>query len=112
MVQPFRPEGFHKSFKQLKESGGNHSAVAGKASPDPGICEDYHERCQEWADAGECTKNPGYMKGEGSDQSGTCRKACQMCTMCTAGDRDCYRRNREIAGYLDLSDEVRQLMHH
>lgn len=28
---------------------------------DPGMCENYHEQCENWAKSGECEKNPGYM---------------------------------------------------
>ena len=28
---------------------------------EPGLCEDYHPQCVEWASHGECTKNQGFM---------------------------------------------------
>jgi hypothetical protein len=42
------------------------------AVPDDSDCIDSDERCELWADAGECSKNPGYML------SG-CAKACNVC---------------------------------
>ena len=109
IVQPFRPDGFTNAYKLLKDTG-DYARVAGPPPPDPGYCEDTNDRCDEWASAGECDKNPGFMKGEGSDQPGHCRKACGTCTECAEGDRTCYRENREAAGYLDLSEEVQQMM--
>lgn len=35
-------------------------------------CVDTHELCAEWADTGECEKNPGYMKR-------SCPKSCNVC---------------------------------
>lgn len=35
-------------------------------------CEDSHENCERWADAGECDKNPGFMKN-------SCQKSCNSC---------------------------------
>ena len=76
---------------------------------DPGICDDRHHKCAEWSAAGECDNNPGYMKGSASDNVGMCRKSCKVCETCKRGDAECYRRNREAAGYLDLKDEVKLL---
>jgi len=43
------------------------------------MCANFHDSCQQWADAGECTRNAGYMVG--SDGSGgDCRLACRKCT--------------------------------
>lgn len=39
--------------------------------------------------------------GQG-DKMGSCRKSCAVCGVCAPGDRECYRKNREQAGYLDL----------
>jgi len=36
-------------------------------------CVDHHRRCQEWADRGECKKNPRYMLR-------WCKKACKVCS--------------------------------
>ncbi|MCO5587110.1 hypothetical protein L7F22_041057 [Adiantum nelumboides] len=55
-----------------------HVGSFGWAMPKPTGCADEHERCAEWAAAGECTKNPAYMVG--SDQyAGACRKSCKVC---------------------------------
>jgi len=36
---------------------------------DPGICKDKNENsCKAWADAGECEKNPNFMKGGAGQQ--------------------------------------------
>jgi hypothetical protein len=35
-------------------------------------CENEHISCEEWANSGECTKNPGYMHSQ-------CQKACGTC---------------------------------
>ncbi|AEE77452.1 putative prolyl 4-hydroxylase 6 [Arabidopsis thaliana] len=42
------------------------------------VCVDDHESCQEWADAGECEKNPMYMVGS-ETSLGFCRKSCKAC---------------------------------
>eukprot|EP00803_Ostreobium_quekettii_P005044 evm.model.scf_116.6 EVM.evm.TU.scf_116.6 scf_116:58160-64021(-) len=76
---------------------------------DPGICQDYHNKCPTWASDNECEKNEEYMVGKG-DKIGSCRKSCFACDVCTADDRECYRKNREQAGYLDLDvdNEIRK----
>ena len=40
--------------------------------PDSGACEDHHEKCDEWATAGECSNNPGWMLKH-------CQDSCQVC---------------------------------
>jgi hypothetical protein len=35
-------------------------------------CKDQHEKCQIWADAGECTANPSWMHTN-------CQRACELC---------------------------------
>jgi len=35
-------------------------------------CRDHHERCSEWASAGECTINPSYMSHNCARSCGTC----------------------------------------
>lgn len=72
---------------------------------EPGLCEDEHVQCKEWADRGECTKNPTFMVGN-VDQAGSCMRACQSCEPCT-GEEDyaCIHRNREKAGFLKLEKE-------
>lgn len=37
------------------------------------MCEDRHNRCDEWANRGECAKNPLYMHFQ-------CERSCQVCT--------------------------------
>lgn len=71
------------------------------APRDPGECKDYHARCAEWAEAGECTRNSGFMMGDANTE-GTCRKSCKNCEACYDGDVDCVNRNRATGGYLKL----------
>ena len=104
-MQPFRPEDFHNQFKTLQKTGKHSGAVEG-GGWDPGLCDDRNKSCEKWAGQGECEKNPDYMKGSPSDNLGTCRKSCKVCQTCAKGNRACYRENRELAGYLDLADEV------
>lgn len=61
---PFRGEEYERSLSQP------HTPI-----PDPGLCNDRHEMCNQWAKAGECQKNPGFMLGSSSGQ-GQCRLAC------------------------------------
>lgn len=68
---------------------------------DPGSCRDYHTRCAEWAEAGECERNSGFMMGD-SNNEGMCRKACRNCEACYGGDLECINRNRAKGGYLKL----------
>lgn len=70
---------------------------------------DVNDKCVEWAAMGECTKNAMYMLGVGSDAAGACRKACGLCEVCAQGGRACYHKNREKAGYLDLTEEVKHM---
>jgi hypothetical protein len=42
-------------------------------APKKVLCQDTSEQCGFWADAGECTKNPGYMNVN-------CRKSCELCS--------------------------------
>ncbi|XVF58180.1 hypothetical protein PTKIN_Ptkin07bG0042600 [Pterospermum kingtungense] len=41
-------------------------------------CIDENENCRAWAEAGECEKNPDYMKGS-EESFGFCRKSCKVC---------------------------------
>eukprot|EP00983_Pelagomonas_calceolata_P098288 1158329-Pelagomonas_calceolata.AAC.23 len=67
---------------------------------DPGICKDKNvNSCKAWADAGECEKNPIYMKGSGT-QGGMCRKSCGACEECAENDTECFLNNRRRLGYL------------
>lgn len=79
-----------------------------KPLPDPGVCADLHDRCNDWAKAGECESNPGYMLGSGSGQ-GMCRLACKACNKCDEGDRECIKNNRKEAGYINFSAEELKL---
>ncbi|XP_013670493.1 probable prolyl 4-hydroxylase 12 isoform X2 [Brassica napus] len=45
---------------------------------DSGECSDEDENCGQWAELGECKKNPVYMIGS-PDYFGTCRKSCNAC---------------------------------
>ena len=38
-----------------------HSPNKTRPFHDPGVCEDTHGNCAEWARGGECDKNPGFM---------------------------------------------------
>lgn len=107
-LQPFRPEGFHQKLEHLRKTEKYAFDVEG-GTADPGVCEDSNSKCEQWTKAGECDNNPGFMRGEGSDQVGACRRSCGTCERCKRGDRACYKRNREVVGYLDLKDEVRVL---
>ncbi|CAI5485562.1 unnamed protein product [Closterium sp. Naga37s-1] len=48
---------------------------------DPDVCQDDDVNCGDWARAGECEKNPKFMKGTGKTQYelGFCRKSCRVC---------------------------------
>ncbi|GJP46121.1 hypothetical protein CLOM_g5444 [Closterium sp. NIES-68] len=48
---------------------------------DPDVCQDDDANCPDWAQAGECERNPKYMKGTGTMQYelGFCRKSCGVC---------------------------------
>ncbi|KAL6755211.1 hypothetical protein V8C86DRAFT_2682598 [Haematococcus lacustris] len=82
--QPFRPATYGAPRSPL---------------PDPGLCQDTNIRCHEWALAGECEKNPGFMAGAGGGQ-GVCPASCHACEECDEGDQGCYNRNRERGGWL------------
>ncbi|KAL4457504.1 hypothetical protein ABPG75_012369 [Micractinium tetrahymenae] len=82
-------------------------ALLGKEAPDevvfPEDCKDSMPECKDWAQAGECDKNPQFMRGS-SSSLGTCRAACGDCEVCEAGDKVCKSRNRLRAGYLSMED--------
>jgi hypothetical protein len=105
-VQAFRPDDFHKIYHSERRA---EPATGSPREEDAGVCMDTHEKCAEWAASGECSKNPMYMRGEGSDSAGACRLACGLCQACAVGDAACYHNNRAKAGYLDLTQEVFQL---
>lgn len=60
---------------------------------EPGLCEDYDDRCGGWAQQGECKANPGFMDAN-------CRRACKACEPCREKDWACISRNRQAGGYL------------
>lgn len=90
-TKPWRTESFYDASPE-------------ESPADPGICEDNHEKCGTWAAENECNLNPIYMVGEGSTL-GHCRKSCLVCEVCSKGDKECYKKNREQAGYLALDEE-------
>lgn len=50
-----------------------------KCNP-PGVCKDLNPSCAAWAAAGECQRNPNYMRGEKTMQDcGQCVKSCHVC---------------------------------
>ncbi len=69
--------------------------------PEPGLSQDFDNRCPMWAKAGECTKNPDFMVSEGAE----CRKSCGACKGCAQNDWDCIHANRKAGGYLELNKE-------
>lgn len=85
-TKPFRESGYKKP-------------QASEIPQDPGLCLDLHNKCQDWADSGECEKNPGYMIG-GDTGQGNCRKACRACKDCAKGDDECLKENRRAGGFL------------
>lgn len=66
---------------------------------DPGLCADDDITCKDWAAAGECVKNKGFMVGSPA-APGRCMRSCNACTPCKAGDKSCYNSNRARLGYL------------
>ncbi|GFR51271.1 hypothetical protein Agub_g13579 [Astrephomene gubernaculifera] len=89
---PFREDEYQRALKEPFQP-----------LPDPGVCANLHEMCDTWAKSGECTHNPGYMKG-GNVGQGSCRLACKDCEACEEGDRECYKRNRESGGFLIFNE--------
>eukprot|EP00195_Chlamydomonas_chlamydogama_P013578 CAMPEP_0202891606 /NCGR_PEP_ID=MMETSP1392-20130828/1619_1 /ASSEMBLY_ACC=CAM_ASM_000868 /TAXON_ID=225041 /ORGANISM="Chlamydomonas chlamydogama, Strain SAG 11-48b" /LENGTH=352 /DNA_ID=CAMNT_0049575405 /DNA_START=201 /DNA_END=1259 /DNA_ORIENTATION=+ len=85
---PFRPDTFRRVADDFH---------------DPGICKDHHVQCKQWADSGECKRNPNFMIG-GNGAGGTCAKMCGSCEDCAEGDRACYNRNRAKLGFLEYSE--------
>ncbi|PNH11495.1 Prolyl 4-hydroxylase subunit alpha-1 [Tetrabaena socialis] len=95
-------------FRESEVAGGVQHVQ--ELAADAGGCADLHARCGEWAAAGECEKNKGYMVGDGSVQLGTCRKSCKTCEPCRSVDMECINRNRERGGYWPLNkDELEWL---
>jgi len=76
-----------------------------EAPHEPGMCEDYDDRCAMWASKGECKNNPGFMIGTDSTSVGSCRRACKTCQPCSATDWDCIHRNRKAEHFLEVTKE-------
>lgn len=72
-----------------------------EATHQPEDCEDFEPSCGDWAKAGECARNVGYMAGDDST-FGNCRKSCKSCEVCAPNDTACGPRNRLRAGYPSL----------
>ncbi|GIL84045.1 hypothetical protein Vretimale_11080 [Volvox reticuliferus] len=60
---------------------------------EPGACTDMHDMCGNWADGGECDKNPVYMHTH-------CARACKRCEPCAESDVSCINRNRDRLGFM------------
>eukprot|EP00798_Chlamydomonas_sp_ICE-L_P026246 gene26246-17345_t len=87
---PFRQEDYNNAVKHQDP-----------ALPDPGECVDIHEKCHDWAKAGECEKNPDYMAGGWKSEGlGNCRLSCKACTVCAKGDGECRDQNRKDGGFI------------
>ena len=70
-------EGSCKASNASTNSDGGTTNVESSAATtldnEPKVtCEDQHEKCQMWADVGECTANPSYMNKN-------CQRACELC---------------------------------
>lgn len=57
------------------------------------LCTDGHTACYYWANAGECVKNPGYMKV-------TCARSCNTC-----GSKAAYLQTKSSLNFLQVSKE-------
>ncbi|PSC72571.1 Prolyl 4-hydroxylase subunit alpha-1 isoform A [Micractinium conductrix] len=68
----------------------------------PEECVDADPNCPDWAAAGECQSNPGFMRG-GATSLGNCRKSCKDCRVCRPDDDECRRDNRVKAGFLPIN---------
>ncbi|GAX73127.1 hypothetical protein CEUSTIGMA_g580.t1 [Chlamydomonas eustigma] len=86
-VDQFRPE-------ELK----NMEVVKKGQPPDPGVCDDYHAECSNWASNGQCLHNQKFMLD-------VCRKSCKECEHCALFDLPCVNRNRAQGGYLPIDRE-------
>ena len=99
-VDEFQPDAFRAAELSAKRST-PEQRLKRSMPAEPGLCVDFHSSCEMWAKAGECTKNPGFMK----DDDSQCRKACGACKACQLGDVDCIQANRNSAGYMQLDRE-------
>lgn len=89
-INHYEPEDYARSVKQRPA-----------APAEPGLCLDSDERCPQWAQQGECERNPKFMVGEGGE-NGACRQSCKACERCGEADYACIQRNRRLGGYLEL----------
>lgn len=58
------------SFAQEEEKEG--TCLADGTCQEPQTCEDLHDSCEAWSDAGECDTNPGYMVRNCAVSCGVC----------------------------------------
>eukprot|EP00803_Ostreobium_quekettii_P004821 evm.model.scf_892.7 EVM.evm.TU.scf_892.7 scf_892:49249-51640(+) len=64
------------------ESGSGEDETEGSSEEEPAQeeeCVDRHQKCEKWADEGECQKNPNYMVGDSKGYVGNCRLSCGVC---------------------------------
>lgn len=54
-------------------------------------CENKHDTCKAWANAGECKKNPGFMLAD-------CKFACKACAGMDAGTNALYGAAKNLRG--------------
>eukprot|EP00798_Chlamydomonas_sp_ICE-L_P021602 gene21602-28602_t len=94
---PYRESDWENSLKRKAKA---------KPTKDPGMCIDYKQQCQYWADErGECQNYPDYMMGSNGG-AGYCRKSCKVWRECSGpDDMECYHANREAAGYANYDPE-------
>ncbi|KAL4422743.1 hypothetical protein ABPG75_008940 [Micractinium tetrahymenae] len=79
------------------------TVTAQQSQPGFGACRDNNDECPQWAAAGECTRNPVFMRGQGIVR-GHCRLSCKVCRVCAAGDVLCERENERPVPALDAND--------
>lgn len=91
----------NRTWPQTSDIFGTLCAGEDEVTHQPEDCEDFEPSCEQWAKAGECTRNVGYMAGDDST-FGNCRKACNSCEVCAPNDKACGPRNRLRAGYPSL----------
>lgn len=65
-------------------------------------CSDAGDHCRDWAAAGECTKNPGYMRQN-------CRQSCHLCGDAVVGVDASGRQTlrRDASDAVDIGDITR-----
>ncbi|KAL3846996.1 hypothetical protein ACJMK2_017936 [Sinanodonta woodiana] len=74
-----------KESKQVLRMNCDHpsgSGTGGNTITTPSSdCADQHQYCSSWSNAGECTKNPGYMHVY-------CKKSCSVCSSQSCSDQN------------------------